>query len=219
MTLELPSELKASQRKEHEMKEIAMPLRLEPEVNKAIEAVLKLHEVESTKVFHYTSSDDLNNSPDGLPADEWDWVREFKPDRLSINSLITRFVLDALENYQHNIQKFRSKSARVKGGYEQILKFLLDHPEIEYARAEHFTQDDPAYELLQAKIRKQGETEWTVHDDPLDRTEAANRLADMGVLLKVEAEALAALDQVLVPYHKTTPNSPVEARNSEQRRG
>jgi len=39
MTLELPSELKASQRKEHEMKEIAMTLRLEPEVKTAVEAV------------------------------------------------------------------------------------------------------------------------------------------------------------------------------------
>ena len=39
MTLEPPPELKASQRKEHEMKEIAMTLRLEPEVKTAVEAV------------------------------------------------------------------------------------------------------------------------------------------------------------------------------------
>jgi len=202
MTLELPSELKASQRKEHEMKEIAMTLRLEPEVNKAIEAVLKLHGVESTKVFHYTSSDDLNNSPDGLPADEWDWVREFKPDRLSINSLITRFVLDALENYQHNIQKFRPKSARVKGGYEQILKFLLDHPEIEYARAEHFTPDDPAYGLLQSKRRDDGQTEWTVYDEPLDRIGAARGLAAEEALSKAASAALSAVELAMTPFHK-----------------
>jgi len=193
---------------------VARTLRLDPGVNKALEAVLKMTEVEHAQVafdcgFHF-------RSPDG---DDWDWVAEFKPNKHSINSLIIRSVMDDLEDWHQGIQKMQPRSARAKEGYEQILKFLFDHPEIEYARAEHFTQDDPAYELLQAKIRKQGETEWTVHDDPLDRTEAANRLADMGVLLKVEAEALAALDQVLVPYHKTTPNSPVEARNSEQRRG
>ena len=190
MTLEPPSELKASQRKEHEMKEIAMTLRLEPEVKQAIEAITKLHQVESTK-FQYKFSG----------ADEWDWVREFKPDRLSINSLITRFVLNALKNYQHDIQKCRPKSARVKGGYEQILKFLLDHPEIEYAHAEYFAKDDPVYELVQGKSRDVGETE-CVYDEPIDRIEAARALAAEEALLKAASETLAAIELAMTPFHK-----------------
>ena len=54
MTLEQPSELKASQPKEHEMKDIAIPLRLELEVKTAIEAVTKMIDAESAALWGFS---------------------------------------------------------------------------------------------------------------------------------------------------------------------
>ena len=85
MTLELPSELKASLRKEHEMKEIAMTLRLEPEVKQAIEAVTKLLDVEQEELSYTSSDQDLRDDPPN-----WGWVENHKSMRISVNGLITR---------------------------------------------------------------------------------------------------------------------------------
>ena len=144
MTLELPSELKASQRKEHEMKEIAMTLRLEPEVKQAIEAVTKLLDVEQEELSYTSSDQDLRDDPPN-----WGWVENHKSMRISVNALITRFVLDGLREWQEGITEGIRKGLKRKEGLQQILNFLFDHPEIEYVTTEHFAKDDPAYELVE----------------------------------------------------------------------
>ena len=87
-----------------------------------------------------------------------------------------------------------------KEGLKQISEFLFDHPEIERATAEYFTQDDPAYVILRRKMRRAGETEWTDYDVPYDRAMAAQGLAAEEALLK--AYAAAAIEGALAPFRE-----------------
>ena len=80
-----------------------------------------------------------------------------------------------------------SEALKRKEGLQQILKFLFDHPEIEYVTTEHFAKDDPAYELVE---------EEPDHFPPIDRSIAAGRLAGEEALLKAASAALSAINRV-----------------------
>jgi len=169
-----------------------LTFRPRPEVRAAVEEVEKLLTVESNLISLEMHSDlQLHADPP-----DWHWVAQYKPDKASINSLLSRFVLDGLKEFQQGIQKTQPKTVGLKEGYEQILKFLFDHPEIKCARPEHFTEDDPAYSLLRRPWCRLGETEWDAEDVPHSRSKAAAGLAEEELLLKAEGEAAAAIDAI-----------------------
>jgi len=130
---------------------------------------------------------------------DWHWVAQYKPDKASINSLLSRFVLDGLKEFQQGIQKTQPKTVGLKEGYEQILKFLFDHGEIEYATTEHFSQDDPAYQLLERNQQQRERAQTPYEVLPIDRVMAAQGLAAQEAMLKAERAALAAIERALIP--------------------
>src|SRR5262249_1552932 len=155
--------------------------------------------------FERFHEEDLENDP---PS--WAWANEYKPSKVSLNSLIESFVRDGLEKMQSNIQKMHPKLIKSKQGFEEILRFLLDHPEIEYPTTEHFRQDDPAYPLLQTPYREDGETEWTFRDDPHNRTKAAHGIAADEALIKADKAALEAIERALAPSRARAPDPEAE---------
>src|SRR5262249_829463 len=107
--------------------------------------------------------------------------------------LLQYYVLFGLLKTRYKIkQQWQSQTAKEKEGYEQILKFFFEHPEINEATAEHFTQDDPAYRVV--ANRKDGITE---EDIPLSRYEASQHLAATEASLKAQREAVEAIKQAL----------------------
>jgi hypothetical protein len=149
---------------------------------------------------------------------------ERKPFEDTLSCVVRYLVLDALEPAQRRLQETRVHRLKVKEGFQQILEFLFNHPEIERARPEYFTQDDPAYRILRRKRGKWGETseqirqrirqgiepEWTDYDVPYDRPMAAYALAAEEALLKAEATTSAAIDRALAPFGERANNPEAE---------
>ena len=84
--------------------------------------------------------------------------------------------------------------AKKKEGYEQIVTFFMDHPEIEYVTTEHFTQDDLAYSVVANRPTKDDRDE---DIPPLSRDEAPRQLAAVEANVKVQGEAVEAIKQGL----------------------
>src|SRR5215471_21099425 len=191
------------------MNTIAMTLRLEPEMKTAVEAVGKLLDVERAEMAYLEDWRLRDGTPD------WSWVENHKPLRISVNGLIVRFVLDGLCGWHESIQKEHPKALKRKEGLQQILNFLFDHPEIEHPTTEHFTQEDPAYEILETnRQRLEQNADHLCVTLPIDRSIAAHWLANEEVLLQTAAETLAAIEPALVPPHKR-PNANVRKTREE----
>ena len=177
------------------------------EIRAAIEALARLHVIDLEERSTSIAIEEGDLKPE--EADQ-DWDLEFKPSEAILSEMVTRCVVGGFEPLQHSLQSERLNIIKTKEGLKQILEFLFDHPEIECATPEYFTQDDPAYRILRRKRWRAGETEWTDHDVPYDRPMVAHGLAAGEALLKAYAATSAAVERALAPSRERANNPEAE---------
>ena len=172
-----------------------------PEIRAAVEALARLHVIDLEERSKSIAIEEGDLKPE--EADQ-DWDLEFKPSEAILSEMVTRCVVGGFEPLQHSLQSERLNIIKTKEGLKQILEFLFDHPEVERATAEYFTQDDPAYRILRRGV---GETEYDV---PYDRPMAAHGLAAGEALLKAYAATSAAVERALAPSRERANNPEAE---------
>jgi hypothetical protein len=163
-----------------------------PEIRAAVETLARLDEIEYDELLTGIEIEQGTLKPEEVDPD---WDIESKPHETTLSDIVSGCVLRGLEPIQRILQRNHTNLVKTDEGLKQILEFLSDHPEIERATAEYFTQDDPAYPILRRKTL--GETESTNFDVPYDRPMAARSLAADEVLLKAYAATSAAIERAL----------------------
>jgi len=177
---------------------------LGPEIRAAVVALARLRVIERE---HFATQIEIEEGDLKPEEAEQDWEIEFKPDEYTLSDTVCYCVLEGLEPVLRNLQPY---IVETKEAFKQISEFLFDHPEIECATPEYFTQDDPAYRILRRQKQWTGETEWTDYDVRYDRPMAAHGLSAAEALLRAYAGTSAAIERALAPFRERANNPEAE---------